>query len=232
MSRHPLCLMPACLMVHLLGCVTTTTTPPSRRAELAMGDTLSSKCRQIPTPAMCLHMAGEEPVWEGSSGPRPPPRPPVPTQSPPPPARPPPPEIPSRWSGPENPPPVPPLPPPGLDRPLDPFTQVDAAKKDKGKTPKDSPKKDKPSPSKDKRPKDLSHLPAADKHGIIPDVSGFPPGERPCIITGIGGEALGLPGRAGRIRCDYDCGGRPEEKFGWGKAGEAEEICRKLAPTW
>ena len=111
--------------------------------------------------------------------------------------------------------------------------ELEAAQKDKGKNaPKQD--KDKPAPSKkEKKPKDLSDLPATDSLGIIPDVSEFPPGKRPCLHIGTEGEALGLPGdRPGKVICKFKCGTKFVDVTTWGRGSEILELCRKRDPKW
>jgi len=95
---------------------------------------------------------------------------------------------------------------------------LDAAKK---KQPKDGPKE---KPRKE---------PNLDPNRILPDVSNYPPGKRPCLLVAVRGNAVGLPpGIRGEIKCEYNCGGKRELRFAWGTAGDAWDVCEKLMPTW
>jgi hypothetical protein len=95
---------------------------------------------------------------------------------------------------------------------------LDAARK---KQPKDG--------SKEKSRKE----PNLDPNRILPDVSNYPPGKRPCLLVAVRGNAVGLPpGIRGEIKCEYNCGGKRDLKFAWGTAGDAWDVCEKLTPTW
>jgi len=68
---------------------------------------------------------------------------------------------------------------------------------------------------------------------INPDVSDYPPGKRPCTFAGTGGNGLGRGERvAGEIVCRYNCGGKTKERLVWGRAADAELLCRRVIPTW
>lgn len=190
---------------------------PSSKVDAAVAqsmDSLSSSCRQ--NPAYCrLLQAGDE----AGPMPRPPaPRAPTPTPTPEP--------VPVPQTAPTptpTPAPRPPVPPAVLPLLLLPSSdsrhpEVDAAKKDK---PKEAPK-NVPKENTDKEPRKPPD--------IMPDVSKYPPGQRPCMYVGAGGPGLFRPDkRADRIRCDYDCGGKTVQKVRW---GNSEAVCRQNVPTW
>ena len=107
--------------------------------------------------------------------------------------------------------------------PADKAPKLEAAKK---RPPNDAPK-EKP---RDKEPKEK---PTKKPEGQ-PDVSELPPGQRPCVFVGTGGEGLSRStGLAGKIECRYICG-RSERKYRyvWGLAKDADDLCRKKIPTW
>jgi hypothetical protein len=119
------------------------------------------------------------------------------------------------------------LPPPGLDRLLDQSTQ-EAAKRDKGKAPKDKPAPAKNKPASKDKPAKAPQL--------MPDVSSYPPGERPCFHKGTGGAGPFKPKRQDgkpipglMVKCIYDCGGKEVEQM---RPGDSEQVCLHNPPTW
>jgi hypothetical protein len=71
---------------------------------------------------------------------------------------------------------------------------------------------------------------------IIPDVSEYPPGQRPCMHIGTSGGGSFKPKRqdgklipGSTVHCYYLCG---ETKYDEWRVGNSSDVCLQNPPTW
>ncbi len=84
--------------------------------------------------------------------------------------------------------------------------------------------------------KDREKEPTKDPSRVIPDVSRYRPGERPCFLKGVEGGGSFKPKRrdgklipGSMVHCIWDCGGRTVDAW---RPGNSDEVCFQNVPTW